>query len=54
MRLTAKTIHALRLPRGAADQVFFDGDLPGFGFRLRASGAKRGWCNTPSPARRGG
>lgn len=40
MRLTAKTIHALRLPRGAADQVFFDGDLPGFGFRLRASGAK--------------
>ena len=40
MRLTAKGIHALHLPRGAADKVFFDDDLPGFGLRLRASGAK--------------
>jgi integrase len=40
MRLTAKAIHALHLPRGVADKVFFDDDLPGFGLRLRASGAK--------------
>src|SRR5215831_2882800 len=28
------------LPRGVADKVFFDSDLPGFGLRVRATGAK--------------
>jgi integrase len=40
MRLTAKGLHALRLPRGVADKAFFDDDLPGFGIRLRATGAR--------------
>jgi integrase len=40
MRLTASTIKALKLPKGVKDFVFFDERLPGFGLRLRASGAK--------------
>jgi integrase len=40
MRLTAPTIKALKLPKGVNDVVFFDERLPGFGVRLRASGAK--------------
>jgi integrase len=42
MRLTAPTIKALKLPEGSDDVVFFDERLPGFGLRLRASGA-RSW-----------
>jgi integrase len=40
MRLTSATVRSLALPAGRADHVFFDSDLPGFGLRLRASGAK--------------
>jgi integrase len=39
-RLTATTIRTLVLPPGKADHVFFDSDLPGFGLRVRATGAK--------------
>jgi integrase len=41
MRLTDKTVAALALPRGKLDQVFWDDDIPLFGVRLRAGGAKR-------------
>jgi integrase len=40
MRLTATAIRSLTLPRGKVDHVFFDADLPGFGLRVRATGAK--------------
>jgi len=40
MRLTAATIRTLSLRSGKSDHVFFDADLPGFGLRLRASGAR--------------
>src|SRR6516225_4395933 len=39
MRLTTATIRALALPPGATDKTYFDDGLPGFGLRLRASGA---------------
>ena len=38
--LTATNIRSLKLPPGVTDKIFFDGDLPGFGLRIRASGAK--------------
>lgn len=40
MRLTAGTIRTAKPPSGRADHVYFDDDLPGFGLRVRASGAK--------------
>lgn len=40
MRLTAATIKTLALPAGVTDKVFFDADLPGFGLRVRTTGAK--------------
>lgn len=40
MRLTATAIRSLTLPRGKTDKTFFDGDLPGFGLRLRAGGSQ--------------
>jgi integrase len=40
MRLTAAFIRTAEPPPGRADHVFFDDDLPGFGLRVRASGAK--------------
>ena len=40
MRLTSATIRTAKPPRGRADHVYFDDDLPGFGLRVRASGAK--------------
>jgi integrase len=45
MRLDAKTVTGLRLPDGKADVIHFDSALPGFGFRLRASGneVRRSW-----------
>jgi integrase len=35
MRITAKSIATLTLPRGKTDVIHFDDDLPGFGYRLR-------------------
>jgi integrase len=35
MKLTAKAVNALTLPPGKTDVIFFDDQLPGFGFRLR-------------------
>jgi integrase len=45
MRLDAKTVTGLRLPDGKADVIHFDSALPGFGFRLRASGneVRKSW-----------
>jgi integrase len=40
MKLTAKAVAALMLPDGKSDAIYFDDDLPGFGFRLRQSGGK--------------
>jgi len=40
MQLTATAIRTLSLPPGKTDKVFFDSDLPGFGLRLRATGAR--------------
>jgi integrase len=41
MRLTDKTLAALKLPAGKPEHKFFDEDIPGFGLRLRAGGATR-------------
>ena len=45
MKLTAKTVAALKLPHGKHDAIYFCDDLPGFGYRLRASGdrVRRSW-----------
>ena len=40
MKLTAGRICGLRLPPGKADHIEWDNDVPGFGVRLRASGAR--------------
>jgi integrase len=42
MKLTAKAVAALMLPSGKDDAIYFDQDLPGFGYRLRRSGDKVG------------
>jgi hypothetical protein len=42
MKLTARTTSTLALPAGKTDHIEFDDDIPGFGLRLRASGA-RSW-----------
>jgi Arm DNA-binding domain len=36
MRLTAKSVAALTMPPGKSDVIYFDDELPGFDFRLRA------------------
>src|SRR5438132_13025557 len=41
MKLTTTAIRSLALPPGVRERTFFDADLPGFGIRLRASGAQR-------------
>ena len=38
--LLHKPFAPLSLPKGETDKVFFDDDLPGFGLRVRATGAK--------------
>ena len=45
MKLDAKTVTGLKLPDGKADVIHFDSSLPGFGFRLRASGneVRKSW-----------
>src|SRR5215468_4144036 len=40
MKLTVQTIRTLALEAGATDKIWFDSDLPGFGYRVRASGVK--------------
>jgi integrase len=42
MKLTAATLQKLKLPLGAADKIFFDDGLSGFGLRVR-DGGKRTW-----------
>ena len=41
MRLTPVSVGALKLDTGVTDAIFFDTDVnPGFGVRVRASGAR--------------
>jgi integrase len=40
MKLTQKAIAALALPEGKTETIVFDEDLPGFGVRIRAGGAR--------------
>jgi integrase len=42
MRLNDKIIRSLVCPTGMTERTFFDSDVPGFGLRVRASGA-RSW-----------
>jgi integrase len=42
MKLTQASVKALSLPSGLLDKLFFDDELPGFGFRIR-DGGKRTW-----------
>src|SRR5262245_66513392 len=42
MKLTNRAIQVLMLPDGKTDAIYFDDDLPGFGYRLRKSGDKVG------------
>jgi integrase len=39
MKLTARNIHTLPLPSGKPEHVYWDDDVPGFGLRLRETGA---------------
>ena len=45
MKLIKKAVEALMLPSDKTDAIFFDDDLPGFGYRLRKSSDKvsRSW-----------
>src|SRR5262245_12819053 len=54
MRLTAKTIDALKLPEGKADHTYWDEGLTGFGLRIRESGARKFifWYRAGSQQRR--
>lgn len=40
MRLTAKTIDALKLPAGRHDHIFWDDEFPGFSARIREGGSR--------------
>jgi integrase len=42
MKLTQASVKGLSLPSGSRDKLFFDDELPGFGFRIR-DGGKRTW-----------
>jgi integrase len=42
MKLTEASVKGLSLPPGVRDKLFFDDELPGFGFRIR-DGGKRTW-----------
>jgi integrase len=41
MKLTQKAVAALTLPKGKAEMIVFDDDVPGLGLRLREGGAAR-------------
>jgi integrase len=46
MKITAKLVASLTLPRGKSDVIHFDDDLPGFGYRLRrgsGDAVRRSW-----------
>src|SRR5262245_22768928 len=45
MKITARTVTALKLPKDRNDAIYFDDDMPGFGLRLRISGqqVRRSW-----------
>jgi integrase len=45
MKLDAKAVTGLKLPDGKSDVIHFDSALPGFGFRVRASGneVRKSW-----------
>jgi len=40
MRFTAAALGDLKLDSGVVDRIIFDDDVPGFGIRVRASGAR--------------
>ena len=40
MKLTQKTVDAITLPKGKSEHIEWDDDLPGFGYRIRAGGAR--------------
>ena len=40
MKFTQKTVDAFTLPPTRNDVVVFDDDIPGFGLRVRSSGAR--------------
>jgi integrase len=44
MRLTDKTIGTLTCPTGMTERTFFDSEVPGFGLRIRSTGAKSWLC----------
>src|SRR5215469_10179971 len=37
---TAKKVEAIQLPKGKADYIEFDADIPGFGLRIREGGSR--------------
>jgi integrase len=41
MKLTQTQIAKLELPRGKADAIFFDDEMPSFGLRIRAGGSRK-------------
>jgi integrase len=45
VKITARTVAGLELPRGKNDAIYFDDDMAGFGLRLRVSGqqVRRSW-----------
>ena len=54
MKLTARTVAELQLPPGRIDVIFFDSEMAGFGYRLRAGAGgqvRRSWV---AQYRRGG
>jgi integrase len=40
MKLTVKTTHGIKLPKGKSDCIVFDDDIAGFGLRLREGGSR--------------
>src|SRR5262249_14391722 len=40
MRLTDRSIATVPLPKNRSEVIVFDNEVPGFGYRLRASGAR--------------